>query len=103
MYCEGLLHCRLIIGPQTNDLHKLSDTQSILYNIDVSQYHSVLKVKKSQQIKVTSVYVLHKVVTKSSDMLSKSTWDIKKCKVNQKQHCKQAGVTKNFDYQKEPS
>ena len=33
----------------------------------------------------------------SSDMLSKNTWDVKKCEANQKQHCKQAGVTKNFD------
>ena len=38
------LHCRLIVvklGPPSNDLHKLSDTQSIL------MYHSVVKVKKN--------------------------------------------------------
>ena len=27
-------------------------------------------------------------------MLNKNTWGIKKCEANQKQHCKQAGVTK---------
>ena len=30
-------------------------------------------------------------------MLNKNTWGVKKCGVNQKQHCKQAGVTKRFD------
>ena len=39
---ERLLHCRLIVamGPPTNDLHKLLDTQFIL------MYHFVVKVKK---------------------------------------------------------
>ena len=27
-------------------------------------------------------------------MLNKNTWDVKKCEANQKQHCKQVGVTK---------
>ena len=35
--------------------------------------------------------------TKSSDMLNKNTWGVKKCGTNQKQHCKQAGATKRFD------
>ena len=30
-------------------------------------------------------------------MLNKNTWGVKKCKANQKQHCKQAGMTKRFD------
>ena len=29
--------------------------------------------------------------------LNKNTWGVKKCGANQKQHCKQAGVTKRFD------
>ena len=29
-------------------------------------------------------------------MLNKNTWGVKKCEGNQKQHCKQAGVTKRF-------
>ena len=32
-----------------------------------------------------------------SDVLNKNTLGVKKCKVNQKQHCKQVGVSKNFD------
>ena len=38
--------------------------------------------------------------TKSSDMLNKNTWDVKKGRANQKQHCKQAGTTKRFDIRK---
>ena len=34
---------------------------------------------------------------KGSNMLNKNTWGVKKCKANQKQHCKQACVTKNSD------
>ena len=30
-------------------------------------------------------------------MLNKNTWDVKKCEANQKQHNKQAGMTKRFD------
>ena len=30
-------------------------------------------------------------------MLNENTWSVKKCRANQKQHCKQAGVTKRFD------
>ena len=30
-------------------------------------------------------------------MLNKSTWGVKKCGANQKQHCKQAGAIKRFD------
>ena len=30
-------------------------------------------------------------------MLNKNTWGVKKCRANQKQHCKQAGATKRFD------
>ena len=37
---ERLLHCRVIVRPPTNDLHKLSDTQSIL------MYQSVVNIKK---------------------------------------------------------
>ena len=40
VFGKRLLHCRLIVAI-TYDLHKLSDTQSIL------MYHSVVKVKKS--------------------------------------------------------
>ena len=29
-------------------------------------------------------------------VLNKSTWGVKKCGANQKQHCKQAGATKRF-------
>ena len=29
-------------------------------------------------------------------MLNKNTWGVKKCEANQKQHCKQAGVTKGL-------
>ena len=32
-----------------------------------------------------------------NDMLNENTWGVKKCGANQKQHCKQAGVTKRFD------
>ena len=52
--------------------------------------------------KVESAYIcFYKVVifiyAKSSDMLNKNTWGVKKCRANQKQHCKQAGLTKRFD------
>ena len=30
-------------------------------------------------------------------MLNKNTWGVKKYGANQKQHCKQAGMTKSFD------
>ena len=36
-------------------------------------------------------------VSHVSKMLNKNTWGVKKCGVNQKQHCKQAGATKRFD------
>ena len=39
--------------------------------------------------------ILHTMNVKS--MLNKNTWGVKKCGANQKQHCKQAGVTKKFD------
>ena len=29
--------------------------------------------------------------------INKNTWDVKKCRANQKQHCKKAGTTKGFD------
>ena len=29
-------------------------------------------------------------------MLNKNTWGVKRCEANQKQHCKQAGVTKGL-------
>ena len=71
-------------------------------------YHSVLKVKKitglsfsKLSFKVASAYIcFHKVVifvyTKSSDMLNKNTWGVKKCGANQKQLSKQAGETKRL-------
>ena len=31
------------------------------------------------------------------NMLNKNIWGVKKCRANQKQHCKQAGATKRFD------
>ena len=34
--CDRLLHYRLTVGPPSYDLHKISDTQSIL------MYHSVI-------------------------------------------------------------
>ena len=51
-----LLHCRLIVGLLTNDMHKLLDTQSLL------MYHSVVKVVKKLQaaklsFKAASAYV----------------------------------------------
>ena len=80
-------------------MHKLSVTQSIL------MYHSVMKVKKKivglsfskLSFKVAYAYMSIFVYTKSSDMLNKNTWGVKKCGANQKQHCKQAGTTKRFN------
>ena len=42
--CERLLHCRLIVAITWYDLHKISDTQSIL------MYHPVLKAKNLQAL-----------------------------------------------------
>ena len=51
--------------------------------------------------------IIHKTTSESSltqwkmvadiYMLNKNTWGVKKGGANQKQHCKQAGVTKTFD------
>ena len=82
-------------------MHILSVTQSIL------MYHSVLKVKKNAGLRFSKLsfkvesacMLLYKVVTfvytKSSDMLNKNTWGVKKCGANQ--NCKQAGANKKFD------
>ena len=70
-------------------------------------YHSVVKVKKNVGLCFSIVsfkwhlhicfYKVVVFVTKSSDMLNKNTWGVKKCEANQKQHYKQAGMTKRFD------
>ena len=43
------------------------------------------------------VFTNFTVVLCVNTMLNKNTWGVKKCGANQKQHCKQGGVTKRFD------
>ena len=95
-----------LLGPSSNDLHRLSDTQSIL------MYHSVVKVKKILGLSFSklSLILYAKQVQvmllasnniclyfqKSSDTLNKNTLGVKKVR-GQSEAALQTGATKNFD------
>ena len=48
-------------------------------------------------LNILDVKTLNSNIFYDNNMLNKNTWDVKKCRANQKQHCKQAGTTKRFD------
>ena len=101
------MYLRKAITLQADNCHNLDPGWQMIY-ISFRCITLYSKLKKiaglsfpKLSFKVASAYIcFHKVVIfvyKSSDMLNKNTWGVKKCEANQKQHCKQACATKNSD------
>ena len=90
------------------ELSHLSDTLSLLQLDDIPNLTtSYLREYQSHQSPIELVRLLSYMKSAMKRYLhdyicitiglNKNTWGVKKCEANQKQHCKQAGVTKTLD------
>ena len=95
LYCYYI--CSFVYTDVKNNFHVCKSSSAPLINAALWHYLGTYNLDFRCENNSTPGILIEEIqylLTKSSNMLNKNTWGLKKCKANKKQQCKQASAIK---------